>query len=110
MASNSSPEGRQNSGDNVFGSIPVGENEACLLAEFLAAHDLADNSRTSDHQRLAEIRRLVLGIQSRAVRHRSCNNQGYRRFQEPLAAGTGSGRRHRQSSVGVDSPILRLAG
>ena len=45
MASNSSPESRKNWGDNVFRDIPVGENEPCLLAEFLAAHDLADNSR-----------------------------------------------------------------
>ena len=45
MSSNSSPEDRKNSGDNVFRNIPVGKNEACLFLEFLSAHDLAENSR-----------------------------------------------------------------
>ena len=43
--SNSRPERRQNSGDNVFPSIPVGQNEASLVSQFLAANDLAENSR-----------------------------------------------------------------
>jgi site-specific recombinase XerD len=45
MLSNSSPEDRKNSGDNVFGTIPVAGDEAALFAEFLNAHDLAPNSR-----------------------------------------------------------------
>jgi integrase/recombinase XerC len=35
----------KNSGDNVFGGIPVGQDEARLFNQFLAAHDLAPNSR-----------------------------------------------------------------
>ena len=37
--SNLRPEARQNSGDNVFEGIPVGEDEASLFAQFLDAHD-----------------------------------------------------------------------
>jgi site-specific recombinase XerD len=39
------PEARQNSGDNVFESIPVGEEEASLLNNYLEAHDFAGNTR-----------------------------------------------------------------
>jgi site-specific recombinase XerD len=35
----------KNSGDNVFGSIPVGEGEGVLFATFLDAHDFASESR-----------------------------------------------------------------
>lgn len=45
MASHSSPEGRKNSCDNVFRNVPVGRQEASLVTQFLAAHDLAPNSR-----------------------------------------------------------------
>jgi hypothetical protein len=45
MLSNSRPEGRQNSGDNVFRGIPVAGEEASLFVEFLDAHDLSPNSR-----------------------------------------------------------------
>ena len=45
MLSNSRPEDRKNSGDNVFRGIPVAGDEALLFAEFLDAHDLAPNSR-----------------------------------------------------------------
>ena len=41
----SRPESRQNSGDNVFRGIPVGQDEASLFDRFMAASDLADNSR-----------------------------------------------------------------
>lgn len=45
MLSDSCPEGRQNSGDNVFRDIPVAGEEASLFNQFLDAHDLAHNSR-----------------------------------------------------------------
>lgn len=35
----------KNSGDKVFGGIPVGEHEADLFSAFLNAHDLAANTR-----------------------------------------------------------------
>jgi hypothetical protein len=35
----------KNSGDNVFDDIPVGPDEARLFGQYLAAHDLAANSR-----------------------------------------------------------------
>ena len=43
--SNSRPQDRHNSADNVFNDIPVGAEEPSLFARFLDAHDLADNSR-----------------------------------------------------------------
>ena len=45
MVSNSCPEGRKNSGDNVFRGVPVAGDEAALFAQFLDANDLAPNSR-----------------------------------------------------------------
>src|SRR6476660_5151153 len=45
MVSNSCPEGRQNSGDNVFAGVPVGRKEASLFNQFLGSLDLAANSR-----------------------------------------------------------------
>lgn len=45
MLSNSCPEERQNCGDNVFGSIPVGGEEPGLLRRFLDSHDFSANSR-----------------------------------------------------------------
>ena len=45
MVSNSCPEGRQNSRDNLFGSIPVGKDEASLVTRFLDDHDLSPHSR-----------------------------------------------------------------
>ena len=35
----------KNSGDNVFGNIPVGKSEPSLLAQFLSEHDFAANTR-----------------------------------------------------------------
>jgi site-specific recombinase XerD len=35
----------KNSGDNVFGSVPVGKDEASLLIRFLDEHDFAPNTR-----------------------------------------------------------------
>jgi integrase/recombinase XerC len=35
----------EKSGDNVFGSIPVGKDEPFLLGQFLAEHDFAPNTR-----------------------------------------------------------------
>ena len=35
----------KNSGDNVFKTIPVGKDEAALVAQFLAEHDFAANTR-----------------------------------------------------------------
>jgi integrase/recombinase XerC len=43
--SDSRPQDRQNSLDNVFHGIPVGPDEGSLFARFLDSHDLADNSR-----------------------------------------------------------------
>jgi len=43
--SNSRPQDRHNSSDNVFKGIPVGGDESSLFARFLDSHDLADNSR-----------------------------------------------------------------
>ena len=45
MMSDSRPEDRKNTGDNVFQGIPVAGDEAALFAQFLDAHDLAYNSR-----------------------------------------------------------------
>lgn len=35
----------ENSGDNAFGSVPVGKDEPSLLGQFLAEHDFAANTR-----------------------------------------------------------------
>ena len=35
----------KNSGDNVFGSIPVGKDEASLLGQYIGEHDFALNTR-----------------------------------------------------------------
>ena len=43
--SNSRPEDRKNSGDNVFRGIPVAGDEPALFTQFLDGHDLAPNSR-----------------------------------------------------------------
>jgi len=43
--SNSCPDDRQNSTDNVFSGLLVGHDEPLLFVRFLDSHDLADNSR-----------------------------------------------------------------
>jgi site-specific recombinase XerD len=43
--SDSCPEGRKNSADNVFRGILVSDEVAALFTQFLATHDLAKNSR-----------------------------------------------------------------
>ena len=55
MLSDSRPEDRKNSGDNVFRGIPVAGDEALLFAQFLDAHDLAPNSRRAFAQ---DVRKL----------------------------------------------------
>jgi len=55
--SNSRPEGRQNSVDNVFRNIPVGPEVTSLFGQFLASNDLAENSRraiTNDLRKFAK--------------------------------------------------------
>ena len=55
--SNSRPQGRQNSGDNVLAGIPVGKKESSLFTAFLDAHDFARNSRrafTQDVRKFAK--------------------------------------------------------
>jgi hypothetical protein len=41
---------RQNSGDNVFSGLRVGQAEPSLFARFLDAHDFAANSRRAMSQ------------------------------------------------------------
>jgi integrase/recombinase XerC len=56
MLSDLRPEDRQNSGDNVFSGILVGEDEPPLFASFLDSHDFSPNSRrafTQDIRKLA---------------------------------------------------------
>jgi site-specific recombinase XerD len=43
--SKSRPEDRWNSGDNVFGEVPVGADETRLFGEYLGSSDLSANSR-----------------------------------------------------------------
>ncbi len=45
MLSDSRPEDRKNSGDNVFRGVPVAGDEATLFSQFLDSQDLAPNSR-----------------------------------------------------------------
>jgi site-specific recombinase XerD len=45
MMSNSCPEERKNSPDNVFEGLLVGAEEACLVTGYLAAHDFSDHTR-----------------------------------------------------------------
>jgi integrase/recombinase XerC len=45
MVSDLRTEGGQNSGDNVFAGLSVGPEEECLVGQYLAAHDLALNTR-----------------------------------------------------------------
>ena len=55
--SNSRPQGRQNSGDNVLAGIPLGKKEGRLFTAFLDAHDFARNSRrafTQDVRKFAK--------------------------------------------------------
>jgi site-specific recombinase XerD len=48
--SNLRPEHRQNSGDNVFGNVPVDDGEEALFIQFLNAHDLSPNTRRAFSQ------------------------------------------------------------
>src|SRR5271165_5241527 len=50
MLSDFRSEGGQNSSDNVFEGIPVGEEEAALFATFLDGHDFSSNSRRAFNQ------------------------------------------------------------
>ncbi len=45
MVSDFRPQTSQNSGDNVFGDLSVGPDENPLAGQYLAAHDLAPNTR-----------------------------------------------------------------
>ncbi len=54
--SHSSPEGRQNSADNVFGNIRIGREEASLFAAFLSDHDFSDNTQRAMIQ---DVRKLA---------------------------------------------------
>jgi site-specific recombinase XerD len=47
----------ENSGDNVFGSIPVGQGESSLLGQFLAEHDFSVNTRMAVVQDLRKFAR-----------------------------------------------------
>ena len=47
----------KNCGDNVFGGISVGVDEASLFGEFLAAHDLSDHSRRAFTQDIKKFAR-----------------------------------------------------
>jgi integrase/recombinase XerC len=54
--SNRNPEGRRNSGDNVFDGLSVGPDEASLFGRFLASFDFAHNTRraiTQDARKFA---------------------------------------------------------
>lgn len=51
----------KNSGDNVFSGIPVGKGEAVLVAEFLAGHDYAENTRKAIIQDVQKFARWFTG-------------------------------------------------
>lgn len=61
MMSNLRPEERQNSGDKVFQSIPVGEEEPAHFAAFLAANDFSTNSRRAFTQDIRKFSRWFSG-------------------------------------------------
>lgn len=46
----------KNSGDNVFGGIPVGEREPSLFVAFLAAHDFSIHTRKA---MMTDVRKLA---------------------------------------------------
>ena len=56
MMSHSSPEDRKNSADNVFKSIRVGREEACLFIRFFSDHDFSQNTQRAMVQ---DIRKLA---------------------------------------------------
>jgi site-specific recombinase XerD len=47
----------KNSADNVFQTIPVGKDEACLFNQFLNASDFADNTRSAFSQDIRKFAR-----------------------------------------------------
>ena len=57
MMSNSRPEERKNSGDNVFGGIPAEDGEASLFAQFLDGQDLSLNTRRAFKQDMRKFAR-----------------------------------------------------
>jgi len=68
MLSDSCPERRQNSADNVFRGILVGDEVVALFTQFLVAHDLAKNSRRAFTQ---DVRKFARWFTS-ANRERLC--------------------------------------
>jgi integrase/recombinase XerC len=56
MVSDSRPEGRQNTNDNVFQGLHVGTEESGLVAKYLAAHDFAEHTRKAI---LSDLRKFV---------------------------------------------------
>lgn len=91
--SDSRPQDRQNSHDNVFHGIPVGPDEGSLFARFLDSHDLADNSRRAmvqDVRKFArwfsETNRESFAVGRVTTRDVSDFKNGLRRDQEQAVA------------------------
>ena len=66
MMSNSCPEDRQNSHDNVFEGLLVGAEEASLVAGYLAAHDFSPHTRKAIRNDLRKFARWFSRGQSRS--------------------------------------------
>ena len=109
MVSNLRREDSQNWGDNVFGGLSVGPEETGSLVGIFAAHDLGPKHSTSDPQRSAKVRQMVQPCQPGAFRRQASHRQGRDRFQGSSASRTESGRGDRQSLLGHDPPVSRLA-
>jgi len=58
----------KNSGDNVFSGIPVGDDEARLFSAYLAAHDLAVNSRRAITQDMRKFARWFASANKEPLR------------------------------------------
>ena len=80
MLSNSRPEGRKNSGDNVFRGIPVAGDEAALFAQFLDAHDLAKNSRRAFAQDVRKFARWFTTANREKFCDQASHDQGHHRL------------------------------
>ena len=109
MASNFRPEGRQNSGDNVFEGIPVGKEESGLFAAFLDGHDFSANSRRAFTQDVRKFAGWFNSANKEPFRLERITTRDITDFKDHLRREKGPSGSDGQPGAGDGAALARLA-
>ena len=100
----------KNSGDNVFGGIPVAKDEASHFGQYLASQDFSANTRRAVTQDVRKFARWFTEANKEPFRVSRVTTRDVTGFRDDLRRNQKPGRRHSQPCPGDGAPLSGMAG